>query len=144
MMYLVHLDFCIDHLLLDGEAERHDTTQGSAAAACITVVASAADVLAVAASIQAAWVAAKTAFPDAAAAANESRRRLLSSQLHKPYQSTHLILKENGSITPITDKFFLCSVCYISTVRYSIARPLVKSALRPPPSAQAENEKSAL
>ena len=111
MMYLVHLDFCIDHLLLDGEAERHDTTQGSAAAAaaCITVVASAADVLAVAASIQAAWVAAKTAFPDAAAAAaaNESRRRLLSSQLHKPYQSTHLILKENGSITPITDKFFL-------------------------------------
>ena len=111
MMYLVHLDFCIDHLLLDGEAERHDTTQGSAAAACITVVASAADVLAVAASIQAAWVAAKTAFPAAAAAAaNESRRRLLSSQLHKPYQSTHLILKENGSITPITDKFFYPSL----------------------------------
>ena len=108
MMYLVHLEFCIDHLLLDGEAERHDTTQGSAAAACITVVASAADVLAVAASIQAAWVAAKTAFPDAAA--NESRRQLLSSQLHKPYQSTHLILKENGSITPITDNFFCPSL----------------------------------
>ena len=112
MMYLVHLDFCIDHLLLDGEAERHDTTQGSAAAAaaCITIVASAADVLAGAASIQAAWVAAKTAFPVAAAAANESRRRLLSSQLHKPYQSTHLILKENGSITPITDNFFYPSL----------------------------------